>query len=412
MVEGSSKSVIIGIMLVAGSAIGAGMFSLPIVSSGMWFVIAVAAFLLIWMISYLSSLMILEVNLEYPVGASFDTFVGDLLGNVWRIILGLSVCFMLYILLYAYFSAFGNMSMHTLGLDPENTSLWTQGALGFILGILLATVVLISTTFVGRLAQILVIAMAISFMITAAGALGTISIKQLFIVSSFNQNYVQYLWTGLPYFMTSFGFASMVPSLYKFYGKDISKIKSSLFYGSLLALFTYIIWLAITLGIIPRDEFVSINAAGGNIGDLVTVLEQKIGNSTIQNAINFFSNFAIISSFLGVGLSLFDYIADRFKFDNTLRGRMFTTGITFLPPALASFFFPNGFIAAIGYAGFVLYIGFFLIPFLTIWKSRTIHKKVIYSLSGGKFTLFFVLILSTITAICKLLSMADILPVF
>jgi len=388
------------------------MFSLPIVSSGMWFSLALGGFVLIWLISYLSSLMILEVNLEYPIGASFDTFVGDLLGDFWRIVLGLAVCFLLYILLYAYFSAFGNITMHTLNLKAENTSEWLQGSLGFILGMILATAVWVSTAFVGRLAMVLVVAMVISFIITVSGAFGTISTTQLFASATTGDSYFPYLWAGLPYFITSFGFSSMVPSLYKHYGKDLSKIKSSLFYGSLLALITYVIWLVITFGIIPRNEFVTINAAGGNVGDLIGALEQKIGDSTIQKAINFFSNFAIISSFLGVGLSLFDYIADRFKLDNTVQGRFYTTIITFLPPALASFFFPNGFIAAIGYAGFVLYIGFFLIPFLTIWEFRTKNATSFYKLSGGKVTLLFVLTLSSITAICKILTMLDLLPTF
>lgn len=410
--ESTKKSVFIGIMLTAGSAIGGGMFSLPIVSSGMWFSLALVGFVFIWGISYLSSLMILEVNLEYPVGASFDTFVGELLGNVWRIILGLSICFLLYILLYAYFSAFGNMAMHILGFDTMTTSPWLQGGLGFMLGMLLAGAVWISTAFVGRLAMILVIGMVISFIITAIGTFGTVSTAQLFAAAAKGDAYFPYLWAGLPYFITSFGFSSMVPSLYKYYGKDLGKIKSSLFYGSLLALITYVVWLVITFGVIPRSEFVALNAAGGNVGDLVGALEQKIGSTTIQTAINFFSNFAIISSFLGVGLSLFDYIADGLKLDDSIKGRFFTTIITFLPPALASFFFPHGFIAAIGFAGLVLYLGYFLIPVLMVWKSRQINKTSFYRLSGGKVTILFALILSTITAICKILTMMNILPTF
>ena len=408
----SEKSIFIGIMLTAGSAIGGGMFSLPVVSSGMWFSLAVIGFINIWAISYMSSLMILEVNLAYPVGASFDTFVGDVLGNVWRIILGMSMCFLLYILLYAYFSAYGNMAMHTLGLANEAASPWLQGGLGFLFGMFLAGAVWISTAFVGRLAFILVIGMVISFLIVASGTFANVSIPQLFTTATEGDPYFPYLWAGLPYFMTSFGVASMVPSLYKYYGKDLGKIKGSLFYGSLLALITYIVWLVITFGVIPRNEFIAINEAGGNVGDLVGALEQKIGSTTIQTAINFFSNFAIISSFLGVGLSLFDYIADSLKLDNSVSNRFFTTCITFLPPAIASFFFPHGFIAAIGFAGLVLYLGYFLIPFLMVWKFRADNKSSFYRLSGGKLLLIMVLILSTITAICKVLTMLKILPTF
>jgi len=92
-------------MMTAGSAIGAGMFSLPIVSSGMWFPLTVVSFFIIWAMSYLSALMILEVTLEFPIGASFNRYTADLLGRGGSIVMGISIGFLLYILLYAYFSA-------------------------------------------------------------------------------------------------------------------------------------------------------------------------------------------------------------------------------------------------------------------------------------------------------------------
>ncbi len=77
---------------------------------------------------------------------------------------------------------------------------------------------------------------------------------------------------------------------------------------------------------------------------------------------------------------------------------------------MASFFFPNGFIAAIGFAGLVMFVGFFLIPFLMVWKKRASHTEVDYRLSGGKMVLFFVLVVSTIAAACKVLGMLGYLP--
>jgi len=305
------------------------------------------------------------------------------------------------------------MSVHTLGWDNgDGTNPWTQGGLGLLLGLLLAAIVWASTAFVGRFSIILVIAMAISFIIAMSGGFSFISTASLFAEAPNGESYFPYLWAGLPYFITSFGFSSIVPSLYKYYGKDVSKIKGSLFFGSLIVLLTYVVWLAITFGIIPRNGFIAINEAGGNVGQLVGALEQRIGSATIQSAINFFSNFAIISSFLGVGLSLFDYLADRFKFEDTAKGRFFTAALTFLPPGIASFFFPHGFIAAIGFAGLMLFIAFFLIPFLIVWKRRGMGLTSYYRLSGGKGLLLFVLLLSSITAVCHVLAKLDYLLTF
>ncbi|MDG2449457.1 MAG: aromatic amino acid transport family protein, partial [Saprospiraceae bacterium] len=161
---------------------------------------------------------------------------------------------------------------------------------------------------------------------------------------------------------------------------------------------------------LSRSEFVPINAAGGNIGNLVSALENKMGQGTIQSSLNLFSNFAIASSFLGIGLNLFDYIADTFSIGNDIKGRFYTACITFLPPGVANFFFPNGFIAAIGFAGLVVFIGFFLLPFLMVWKLRSQKAIATYRLSGGKPVILLVIIVSGIAAICHVLAMLDFLP--
>ncbi|NYY76982.1 hypothetical protein DMI62_19975 [Escherichia coli] len=44
------------------------------------------------------------------------------------------------------------------------------------------------------------------------------------------------------------------------------------------------------------------------------------------------ADLALATSFLGVALGLFDYLADLFQRSNTVGGRLQTGAITFLPP--------------------------------------------------------------------------------
>ncbi|MGC6745554.1 aromatic amino acid transport family protein [Escherichia coli] len=44
-----------------------------------------------------SGLMILEANLNYRIGSSFDTITKDLLGKGWNVVNGISIAFVLYI---------------------------------------------------------------------------------------------------------------------------------------------------------------------------------------------------------------------------------------------------------------------------------------------------------------------------
>ena len=98
-------SILGGAMIIAGTAVGAGMFSIPIVTSGVWFTGSIFLLIYTWFCLFMSGLMILEVNLHYPLGSSFHTITKDLLGKGWSTINGLSIAFVLYILTYAYISA-------------------------------------------------------------------------------------------------------------------------------------------------------------------------------------------------------------------------------------------------------------------------------------------------------------------
>lgn len=397
-------------MITAGTAIGAGMFSLPVVSSGMWFALSLVCLLFLWLLNYLSSLYILEANLQFSPGASFDTIATKLLGKNWNALIGLSIAFLMYILLYAYFSAFGNMVTQSLQWEALQTKQWLQGTMSIALGSLLAFVVWLSTSLVGRISTILVFGMIISFVISMAGFALQIEADKLFDLTGPASSYFPYLWAALPYFMTSFGLGSVVPSLYKFYGRNPAIIKRSLLWGSLMAFMVYALFILVAFGNISRQEFIAINEMGGNIGHLVNAFEKGKDSSMINFALNLFSNFAIITSFLGVGLSLFDFIADKFSFADNKKGRLKSACIAFLPAGIASFFFPNGFIAAIGFAGLVCILGFFIAPFLMVRKVRASKTESIYQVGGGNKLLIFFILSSVLVGVCQILAMLDWLP--
>ena len=408
----TNKSILTGVMLTAGTAVGAGMFSLPVVSSGMWFVISILCLFFLWYMSYLSALYLLEVNTRFLPGASFDTLVKNILGKTWNTLAGLSIAFLLYILLYAYFSAFGSILSSNLNMEILDDVNWSQGVLSLLFGGILAAIVWSSTKFVGRISTILVIGMVITYIISMSGFTLQVELVNLFDRSAKNNEYTPYIWAALPYFMTSFGFSSIVPSLYKYYGKNPITIKKSMLYGSLFALVVYSLFLFVMFGNISRESFIDINNAGGNMGILVDALTQHGDKGTINTTLTVFSNFAIITSFLGVGLGLLDYIADLFSFPDTAKGRFYSACITFLPPGILSFFFPNGFIAAIGFAGLVLVFGFFFIPFLMIKKTRKLTGPVIYKVKGGNLLLHIFVVSSLLIAIFHILAMLDYLPMW
>ncbi len=395
-------------MIVAATIIGAGMFSLPIVSAGMWFSWSIFYLVLVWFFMYHSGLMILEVNLNYPVGSSFNTFVMDTLGAKWNLLNNIAVCFVLYLLVYAYISGGGSVITHTLQIT-NSVQIDTRTS-SVIFATALASIIYLSTKLVSRIAAVLIVGMGITFLMLILDLGGSIELKRLVDFDSNQSSYLIYSLSALPFYLTSFGFHGNVPSLIKYYGKQPEKITRCIRYGSLIALVVYFLWLLSTLGLISRVEFSQIIVNGGNIGDLVRILERVSGSLSVSLLLNTFANIAIITSFLGVSLGLFDFISDKFDFSDDGKGRFKTTLICFLPPAFAVSIFPNGFLYAIGFAAIGAAIWGAIIPALAAKASRNKHYNSCYTVWGGNSLIYAVIIYGLVTIFAHLVTLLGFLP--
>jgi tryptophan-specific transport protein len=407
-----SDSMLTGIIITAGGAVGAGMFALPTVSSGMWFGWSVACMLLSWFCMYHTSLMILEVNLNFREGESFDTLVKSTLGKGWNVINGLLLVFILYILDYAYISGGGSIVNQTLfsaiGVAPP------QMISGVFFALSLAVVVWVSTKAVARVTIILTVGMAVTFLLAIVDLKPFVDLSRLLNKSNVESqsHYIYFIFAALPFYLTSFGFYTNVPSLVKFYGKKPVLIRRSMLIGSTLCIAIYLLWLIVSMGSLQREAFLPVVAEGGNVGVLLSTISQLAASEGLVRFLNMFANMAIVSSFLGVSLGLFDFIADKFKFDDTAKGRFKTSLVAFIPPSVGGLFFPDGFIYAIGFAGLALAVNALIIPPLMLRASRKKYGSDIYRLWGGNILIYFMMSMGLFYAVCHILAMLNVLPVY
>lgn len=410
----SSPPLFHGVVLVTSATIGAGVFSLPIVSAGMWFGWTAACLFAIWLLSYLGALLLLEATLVYPRGASFYTIVNGILGAKWNLATSIGMAFLMYILIYAYISAGGNIINHTFASITGGESPISQNVSSVLFAAFFATLIWFGTTLVSRLCTVLMIGMAVSYLLFNAGLVLHVEIFKLFNTQVQGESYSQYIWAALPYFLTSFGFAGLVPSLVKYYGPEPKTVHRCMLYGTLITLGLYLIWILVAFGTLSRGSWVPVIAAGGNIADLIVGF-QGVTEAHSQNMsllLNLFSNFAVTSSISAVGLVMFDYITDAFGFDDGATGRLKSLLIAFGPPALVCLFFPHGFIVAIGYAGLVMIFGYFLVPVRLVLKLRSDQLETPFRVWGGSPLVYGVLAFSLLIGVFEVMSMFDALPVY
>ncbi|GIU25880.1 tryptophan permease [Shewanella sp. MBTL60-007] len=407
--KAAGKSLLGGAMIIAGTAVGAGMFSLPVVGAGMWFGYSLLMMAGVWFCMLVSGLMLLETNLHFDPGASFDTLTKATLGQFWRIVNGLSIAFVLYILTYAYISGGGSIVNHSLeGLGIH----LPQSVAGLVFAGVLATIVIISTKAVDRITTVMLGGMIITFFLAVGNLLLDVESVKLFSPDGENK-YLPYMLAALPFGLVSFGYHGNVPSLVKYYGKDHRTIIKAIAIGTGIALVIYICWLVATMGNISRTGFIDIIEQGGNMGVLVNALSGVITSDWLTTMLTLFANLAVASSFLGVTLGLFDYLADLFGFDESRSGRLKTATVTFLPPTLLGLLFPNGFLIAIGFAALAATIWAAIVPAMMAYKVRVMYPdSTSYKVPGGNAVIAIVILFGVITAACHLLAMADMLPVY
>ncbi|CAO97373.1 tryptophan permease [Erwinia tasmaniensis] len=398
-----------GTLIIGGTIIGAGMFSLPVVMSGAWFAWSSVMLIVTWFCMLLSGLLYLEASLHYPAGASFNTVTRDLLGRGWNAFNGLSVVFVLSILTYAYISASGAIIQHSL--NQLNVGISARVA-GLLFTLLVALFIWLGTAVVSRMALIFLGAKVITFLTIFGGLLWHIQPANLLDSGAGESHYLRYLWIVVPFCLASFGYHGNIAGLIGYYGKDAGRISRCLIYGTLLALVIYFVWIIGTMGNIPRAEFKAIAAQGGNIDVLVSALSGVLQSRNLNLLLDIFSNFAVACSFLGVSLGFFDYLADLFRMDNSASGRLKTTVLTFILPLTAAMIWPNGFLLAIGYAGLAATVWAVITPALLALRARQRFVSASWRVRGGVLPVVLVLAFGALNAVVSILSYGGWLPAY
>ncbi|WP_445375077.1 tyrosine transporter TyrP [Photorhabdus tasmaniensis] len=364
------------IFIVAGTTIGAGMLAMPLAAAGVGFGTTFVMLVALWVLMSYTALLLVEVYQYSPADTGLGTVAKRYLGRGGQWLTGFSMLFLMYALTTAYISGAGELLAGSL-------SSWLDKPVPVSFGILIFTVVAgcvvtISTQSVDMINRLLFTAKIIFLVIMLAVMMPHIKNTNL-LSMPLEQGLVL---SAIPVVFTSFGFHGSVPSIVSYMGGDTRKLRKIFVIGSAIPLTAYILWQLATLGAISSPTFVGILAEQAGLNGLLQAVRDVVATPRVELAVRLFADLALATSFLGVSLGLFDYMADLFKRRNNATSRLQTGVITFIPPLLCALYYPN-FVMALTFAAVALSILALLLPSMLAWRSRQIEQAA-YRVIGGK----------------------------
>lgn len=379
-----------GLLIVAGTTVGGGMLALPIASANAGFGASVCLLIAMWALMTYTALITLEMNLYFNKGVSIAYAAEYALGRLGKIVSTFAIAILFYALLSAYMaggaSVLDQVVEYLFGVKISSTI--SVLLFCFILG----GITLLRTGVVDMANRGLLIVKTSFFLIVVAVCLPKVDISLLEYAPA---EFAPCFAVLIPLFFTSFGFHGSIPTIVNYIGIDHKNLRNTFILGSTIPLVVYILWEAVVLGNIPLDgvnSFASIKASGGDLGLFATTLSSLAGGGLIVSACQGFTSLAVATSFLGVGLGLFDFMEEQLTRNRKKPPLLVTAAFTFLVPLVFALFYPEGFIRALGFAAIALSILAIVIPALVVWKLRSSQSKSDYVLWGGRLGLLISLL--------------------
>lgn len=377
----ASPTVIEGASMIACICVGAGMLGLPTAGAGSWTVWSILLLIIAMVAMTASGCCLLEVLQTYKQRISIASITQDLLGSRVALVTNFTVYFVGGALLYAYTTSSGLIIKEFTGLDSYFAS---------ILFVAICSLsVWRSALLVSRISVFLIAFVIISFLLIVSGLVSEVKLATLLELDLPISEQALYSFSLFPIALASFGYHHNVSTVRDMYQNE-SKAQSAIIGGTMIAFFMYVIWLVAVFGNIPRESFIGILEQGGNVDVLLSTLSTYVQSPILNGIVSAFTAAAILSSFICVGMGMFDYLADLFQFDNSNVGRVKTLGATFLPPLIASLILPFGFLAALNIAASAAAFWACIIPALLVFKvreKRKGHLRQYYKVKGGNWTL-------------------------
>ncbi len=380
--------------LIAGACIGGGMLALPITTGIAGFIPSIAVMLICWAYMCTTGLLIAEASFWMKdENAHMSSICTHFLGNPGRILSWVIYLFIGYASLVAYIDGAGKI------INVAFSEIFPQAKLSIYLGPAVFTLLFGAVlTLGGKIIESFNALLFIGLLAAYAGIL-------YFGFHGVNPSYLMHqVWKdsllSTPILLTIFSYQAIVPSMPNLLNRDPKAVKISIIAGTLLALAVYLAWEFILLGTVPLEGPKGLLMAFKEAIPATEIL--RVNDNThplLSYFASFFSFFAIVTSFLGIALGLYDFLGDGLKIQKKGFGVLKLVALVIVPSFIIAISFKRIFLIALDTSGgFGDSILNGILPALIIWKGRYLLKKSSsIGIPGAKFILLLILAFSFIT---------------
>jgi len=386
-------------LLIAGTCIGGGMLALPISSSSVGFIPSLVIMCICCIFMTVTSLLYLEATLWMKEKAHLNTLAAALLTKFWRIVCSITYLFICYASIIAYMSG-GGKELIFVANEIFVTSY--SNSLGIVVfSFLFGIILFLGHKILERVNTVLFFSMIFAYLMLIAGHGNNISAPLLL-----RQEWNNHIFFVFPLMLTTFSFPGIVPTIVPYLDKNPKAIKLAIVTGTAITFIVYCVWLFIVFGSVPHEGPHGLKEAFLCDIPATECLHYALKNPLISAAAQFFAFFALATSFLGISLSLFDFLNDSITLKmNTKVKKILFCSIVFAPSLFFAIYFERAFVAALEISGGIgdsLLSG--VIPVIMIWKGRYfLSKEGEYKVWGGKSLLVVLLIISISIFSCELI---------
>jgi tyrosine-specific transport protein len=339
------------------------MLALPAVTAQAGLVPSLLMFTVCWAFMTLAALLLARVTLAHPDKPNLISLARATLGRGGAWAVSGTYLLLLYALMTAYLTGGGPLVASALGLKPQ------AGVLLF--AALFGAIVWAGTRCVDLVNRLLMALLVVSYGLLVGLLSPHVQMQEL----------QQTQWTGslsaFAVIFTSFGFSIIVPSLARYLNYQARQLRLAIVIGSALPLLVYALWEWVVLGSMAHSDLMALSQPAR---DLPLALAQRLQSGAVPWICTIFAFVALVTSFLGVSLSLSHFIEDGLK-----RPRL-SSLLALAPPLLIALVSPGIFMGALEYAGILCALLLGVFPCLMAWKSS--HRKTAFATG-----LFFLLAL-------------------